>query len=101
MEEKLLPPVVSVAAVTLLLVTVPDPANEPIRLEYPAKSSVVKLETVMAELVLKAVVEPAFKVPALMVVLPLYVLFPERVKVPVLFFFNERVPAPFWIVPES
>ena len=67
---ELLPPAVRVAEVEVaLLVTVPAPAREPTVLEKPARSRVEV--TVKAELELKAVVEPAFSVPALTVVAPL------------------------------
>ena len=95
---ELLPPAVKVAELAaLLLVTVPVPANEPTVLEKLARSKVEV--TVKAELALKAVVEPAFNVPALTVVAPLYVLAPEIVRVPVPFLVNPRVPAPSVKVP--
>ena len=68
--EALAPPVVSVAAVALESVTKPAPANPPMLLLYPARSSVAPLDTVIMELVPKAVVEPACRVPALTVVPP-------------------------------
>ena len=69
--EELAPPVVNVAAVELLLVTVPPvPANEPMLLLKPARSRVVPLDRVTAEFVPKAEVAPACSVPALTVVEP-------------------------------
>ena len=68
--EVLLAPVLSVAAVVLLSVTVPAPAREPMPLPYPPRSSVAPLPTVTAELAPKADVLPACSVPALTVVVP-------------------------------
>ena len=61
--EVLSPPAVSVAAPPLL-VRVPAPASEPMAFEKPATSSTALLATVTAELLPKALVEPACKVPA-------------------------------------
>ena len=59
--DVLLPPAVNVAAVGLLFSTVPVPASEPIVFEKPPRSSVAL--TVKAEVVEKAVADPAASVP--------------------------------------
>ena len=59
--DALLPPAVNVTAVALLFSTVPEPANELIVLEKPPRSSVAL--TVKAEVVAKAVADPATSVP--------------------------------------
>ena len=66
--EVLSPPAVSVAPVALLLVTVPAPASDPTDTLNPAKSSIPV--TVVAEFDPKAVIDPAFNVPADTVVAP-------------------------------
>ena len=66
--EVLLPPAVSVLVVAEELVTVPLPASEPMERSKPARSS--EALAVTAELLPNALVEPAFKMPALTVVAP-------------------------------
>ena len=66
--EVLSPPVVSVTAVALLSVTIPAPASEPMLFEKPARSKYPLKVT--AELVPKALVDPAFSVPAVTAVVP-------------------------------
>ena len=61
-------PALRVAAVAEVLVTVPDPASEPIAKLMPLRSSVLLLVT--AGLLPKADVLPALRVPSLMVVAP-------------------------------
>lgn len=68
--DVLSPPVISVAAPPLLL-TVPAPASEPIAFEKPARSSTAPPATVTAELLPKALVDPACSVPASTMVGPL------------------------------
>ena len=67
--EVLLPPVVSVAAVPLS-VTIPAPARLPMLLLKPARSIVAPLASVTAELLPKALVDPALSVPPLITVAP-------------------------------
>ena len=73
--EVMSPPVVSVAVVRVVeFVTRPVPltaeAREPMATLLPARSSVVPVDKVTAEPVPKALVLPAFNVPALTVVVP-------------------------------
>ena len=65
----LAPPVVSVAE-DPALVTVPLPESEPMLVEKPPRSRLVPEESVTAELLPKAVAEPAFNVPPMRAVAP-------------------------------
>ena len=64
------PPVVRVAAVVLLLVTIPAPDSDPMLTALPARSSDAPPLTVTAEFEPKALDAPADKVPELTVVGP-------------------------------
>src|SRR5262245_11857197 len=96
--ELLSPPVVSVAAVTLVLVTLPAPASEPIDELKPLRSSVAKAPTVNALADENPVCDPARRVPALTLVAPAYVLLPERMSAPLPVLPNPPLPP---IGPES
>ncbi len=64
-----------------LLVTSPEPLNEPSVLLKPFRSSVAPALTVKAEPALKAPGEPACKTPVVTVVVPVYVFVPVSVSV--------------------
>ncbi|GJD43416.1 hypothetical protein AFCDBAGC_1268 [Methylobacterium cerastii] len=68
--EAFRPPVVSVAAVPLLLVTVPAPASEPIASEKPPRSRLAPVPTETALPALKLLLAPPLSVPAEIVVAP-------------------------------
>ena len=85
--EVLSPPVVSVAVVKAVeFVTRPVPpraeAREPMVTLMPARSKVAPVDKVSAEPAPKALVLPAFKVPPLTVVAPVWRLVPDSVSVP-------------------
>ena len=91
-------PVVSVALLAPLFVTVPPapPTSEsdPIVLLKPLRSSVAPRLTAKAEFCERPVADPAASVPASTVVVPEYVLLPDSVIVPLPVLVSASTPAP-------
>ena len=94
----LLPPAVSVAALPEF-VTVPAPASEPKLAVKPPRSRLAPADTVIAELLPRAVAEPAFNVPEVTLVAPLYVFAADKVRVPAPACVSEPLPLtmPLWV----
>src|SRR6185436_10383145 len=87
--DVLLPPVVSVPVPS---VTLPTPAREPIVSAKLFRSKTVPPATTTALVLAMRFAAPNCKVPTLIVVAPVYVLLPERVRVPAPFFMSPPVP---------